>query len=101
LLYKKLIKHTQNIVLHDPYISFWEEVGINVSTDLEEITKETFDIIIFCTKHNEYLNNSTFLNWLENLHNKAIFDTNLVLTIDQINFLEKNNTLKIIGNGIK
>jgi UDP-N-acetyl-D-glucosamine dehydrogenase len=101
LLYKNLIEKTQNIFLHDPYISFWEEVGVNVSTDLDEITKETFDIIIFCTKHNEYLNNSSFSNWLENLQNKTIFDTNLVLSIDQIKFLEKNNLLKIIGNGIK
>lgn len=101
LLYKKLIEKTPNIVLHDPYISFWEEVGINVSTDLEEIIKDTYDIIIFCTKHNVYLNSGSFLNWLENLQNKAIFDTNLILSKDQINILEKNNSLKIIGNGLK
>jgi nucleotide sugar dehydrogenase len=101
ILYNKLIKSSAVIKLHDPYIKYWEEVNIDVDTDIESFINDSFDIIVFCTRHNIYLHDDKFNNWLNSLTNKIIFDTNLVLNEDRIHLLKKNNILKIIGNGIK
>ena len=101
MLYNKLYEASAKIKLHDPYIKFWEEVKLDVNTNIESFMDENFDIIIFCTRHNVYLQDEKFNVWLNTLSNKTIFDTNLVLNAERISLLKKNNTVKIIGNGIK
>jgi hypothetical protein len=88
------------IQLHDPYIKYWEEVNTYVETDIESFINDRFDIIVFCTRHNIYLQDQKFNIWLNSLKNKIIFDTNLILNIEKIHLLKKNNVVKIIGNGI-
>jgi UDP-N-acetyl-D-mannosaminuronate dehydrogenase len=100
ILYNKLIESFAIIQLHDPYIKFWEEVKIDVETEIESVINDNFDIIVFCTRHNIYLQDNKFNSWLSSLNNKIIFDTNLVLNTERIHLLKNNNVVKIIGNGI-
>ncbi len=100
ILYNNLIKSSAIIKLHDPYIQYWEEVKIDVDTDIESFINDSFDIIVFCTRHNIYLHDDKFNSWLQSLTNKIIFDTNLILNEDRIHLLKNNNIVKIIGNGI-
>jgi UDP-N-acetyl-D-glucosamine dehydrogenase len=100
ILYKRLVQSFAMIQLHDPYIKYWEEVNTYVETDIESFINDRFDIIVFCTRHNIYLQDQKFNIWLNSLKNKIIFDTNLILNIEKIHLLKKNNVVKIIGNGI-
>ena len=36
-----------DVSLHDPYVELWEEKGIKVSSDLDEVINEKVDIISF------------------------------------------------------
>jgi UDP-N-acetyl-D-mannosaminuronate dehydrogenase len=97
IFYKSLIKSNCNVHLHDPYISFWDELGLEVSQDLG--TFEGMDIVIFTTGHLEYSNNKTIINNLCNLKNITIYDTIGILSNKELEILSKNNIVKVLGRG--
>jgi UDP-N-acetyl-D-glucosamine dehydrogenase len=86
------------ICLHDPYVDIWEEKGIEVSSDLDQLLKEDIDILVFCTNHSEYINNTSLIESISN-QKKFIFDTVGVLNQNEINILKQNHILKVVGRG--
>lgn len=98
LLYKKLKNIDCIIDLHDPYIPFWEEMGINVNTEIKLI-ENSVDVIIFSTGHSIYRNNRDLVNSILNLENIFIFDTIGVLSQFEIQELRKKHIVKILGRG--
>jgi UDP-N-acetyl-D-glucosamine dehydrogenase len=89
------------ILLHDPYVDVWEEKGLEVSSDLDQLSNEDIDILVFCTNHSEYINNTPLIEAISNNknHKKFIFDTVGVLNQNEINILKENHTLKVLGRG--
>ena len=89
------------ICLHDPYVDIWEEKGIEVSSDLDQLLKQDIDILVFCTNHSEYLNNASLIESISNNKNqkKFIFDTVGVLNQNEINILKQDHSLKVVGRG--
>lgn len=59
-----LKKENCDIYCHDPYVKFWDEMNLKVSNNLKEFLSKKFDILIACTKHQDYLNNSMLLDFL-------------------------------------
>ena len=57
-------KESCDIYCHDPYVKFWDEMNLKVSNNLKEFLSKKFDILIACTKHQDYLNNSMLLDFL-------------------------------------
>ena len=53
------------VSLHDPYVSFWEEFGINVSQDMYNLDAGT-SIVIFSSGHQEYAGNDKLIKHLNN-----------------------------------
>ena len=99
--YDYLISEGANIHLHDPYVDIWEEKGIEVSSDLDELLKEDMDILVFCTNHSEYINNAHLVESISNSKNpnKFVFDTVGVLNQNEINKLKQNHNVKVVGRG--
>jgi len=99
--YDYLISEGSKINLHDPYVDIWEEKGIEVSSDLDELLKEDMDILVFCTNHSEYINNASLVESISNNKNKKklIFDTVGVLNQNEINRLKQSHTVKVVGRG--
>ena len=96
--YKLLIKEGAHISLHDPYIKFWEELQIDVDQDIYDFDKET-NIVVFSTGHSEYIGNDKLITHMNNQENLFIYDTIGVLNQDEINFLSKKHTVKVLGRG--
>jgi len=99
--YDYLASEGAKIHLHDPYVDIWEEKGIEVSSDLDELLKEDMDILVFCTNHSEYINNASLVESISNNKNqkKFIFDTVGVLNQNEINILKQSHTVKVVGRG--
>lgn len=99
--YDYLKSEEVQIDLHDPYVDFWDEKNINISSDLETLLNKKLDILVFCTNHSKYLNNDYLINKILNNKNKKklILDTVGVLNKNEIKILKKNNIVKIIGRG--
>ena len=89
------------IILHDPYVDVWEEKGIRVSSDLNELFKEEIEILVYCTNHSEYIDNDSLIQSISNNKNQKmfIFDTVGVLNQKEINLLKRNHIIKVVGRG--
>jgi UDP-N-acetyl-D-mannosaminuronate dehydrogenase len=95
--YKELIKNDCDVFLHDPYVSYWEELDLEVSQELGNF--DNIDIVIFSTGHSEYINNDDLIKNLSKLDNILIYDTIGVLSNKEIAFLSKNSIVKVLGRG--
>jgi len=62
--YDYLISEGAKIFLHDPYVDFWEEKSMPISSDLKRLLKEKIDILVFCTNHSDYINDSNLISLL-------------------------------------
>ncbi|GAA4882780.1 nucleotide sugar dehydrogenase [Flaviramulus aquimarinus] len=97
--YDYLKSQGAEIALHDPYVDVWEEKSLTVSSDLENLLKEDFDIVAFCTNHSEYIDNKTLIQSISEKSNLFIFDTIGVLNQNEINLLKQNHLVKVVGRG--
>jgi UDP-N-acetyl-D-glucosamine dehydrogenase len=98
--YNKCIEDGANIFLHDPYISFWEEKGLIINSDINSIfIQNSLDIIIFSTAHDEYKNNEILINNIMSLNKVLIYDTVGVLNSNEIVYLQKKHIVKVLGRG--
>ena len=96
--YKLLIKQGALVSLHDPYVSFWEEFDMDVSQDMYNLDNKT-DIVIFSTGHKEYSGNDKLITHLNNQEKLFIYDTIGILNQNEISFLSKKHTVKVLGRG--
>ena len=96
--YKLLINQGALVSLHDPYVSFWEEFGIDVNQDMYNFDEET-SIVIFSTGHSEYIGNDKLISHLNNQEKLFIYDTIGILDENEINLLSKKHTVKVLGRG--
>ena len=53
-LYRLIKSDTSFIKVHDPYVSRWEELGVDVFSDLDDVLTSDTDIIIISTAHSSY-----------------------------------------------
>ncbi len=97
--YDYLISEGAAISLHDPYVDFWEEKSLEVSSDLEHLLEKEFDVLIFCTNHGEYINNAPLIQTITTRKDLFIFDTIGVLNQNEIELLKQNHTVKVVGRG--
>jgi len=84
--------------IHDPYVQYWEEVNIKVSQDLDEKLEMNWDIIVFSAAHSEY-KNSKVISKISKMINVKILDTIGILNEKDIEELNKNNKVKVLGRG--
>lgn len=86
------------IVLHDPFISYWEEQGCDVQSDLATILESNPDLIIISAGHSEYKSPKVMMKLLESKPTK-IYDTIGLLSNEQIALLEDKHVVSVLGRG--
>jgi len=86
------------IVLHDPFVSYWEEQKCNVETDLNAVLDSTIDLIVFSAGHSQYKLVST-INKLMALKPALIYDTIGLFDKEQLLILQSKHKVSVLGRG--
>ena len=97
--YNYLIKDGAIIQLHDPYVRFWEEVGLEVDESIDKVFKSELNIVVITTAHKEYKNSEYLIKLLLNKEELFIFDTVGLFTNSQISQLSKKHKVRVVGRG--
>lgn len=97
-LYQMVKDEGAIIELHDPYVSLWEELNIEVKNDMNDVLGTQLDLIIISTAHSIYTNDET-LDALMNLNPAKIFDTVGIFSNSQLKKLSTRHTLSVLGRG--
>jgi UDP-N-acetyl-D-mannosaminuronate dehydrogenase len=94
--YKKIKKLCANITCFDPYVNFWEEVSIEVESDLKNLRNNQYDCIIITTKHVEFEDNEIIIELIKK--GVIVFDT--IGVFAEIKDLHKFKNYFLLGSGI-
>lgn len=86
------------IVLHDPYVSFWEEQNCNVNSDLNIVLDSASDLIIVSAGHAQYKLEST-IDKLISLKPTFIYDTIGLFDKNQLSILQSKHKVSVLGRG--
>ena len=97
--YKFCLKDGAQINLHDPYVSYWEELSLNINQDLLLILNNQIDILIISTSHDEYKNSTFLINQLMKKNKLMILDSVGLFSQSEIDRLLTKHNLKVLGRG--
>ena len=97
--YEYLIEHEAIVHLHDPYVEYWEEKSVTVSSDLNFNLQKKLDIIVFCANHSNYKDNNSLLQTILKKDRLFILDPIGIMSEDEINLLKKKHVIKVLGRG--
>ena len=97
--YNLLIDNNCEVFLHDPYVSFWKEIELDVLTEYEGIFNNSLDLVIFSTAHSEYVNSQKLLELFQQQNNLFILDAVGVLSENEIKFLSEKHKVRVVGRG--
>ena len=86
------------IVLHDPFVSFWEEQKCAVEADINAIFSSDPDLIIISTGHSQYKKEAT-IEKLMALSPSFIYDTIGLFNTEQLGILQNKHKVSVIGRG--
>lgn len=96
--YKFCLSDGAKINLHDPYVTYWEELNLSVRQDFDILDFE-IDILVISTLHEEYKKSNLFFKKILNKEKMMIFDSVGLFSENEIKKLSKVHTLKILGRG--
>lgn len=95
----EMIRETgADIVLHDPFVSYWEEQKCDVESDINAVLDLTTDLIIVSAGHSQYKLEST-IDKLMSLNPVKIFDTIGLFDKEQLLILQSKHKVSVIGRG--
>ncbi|MAZ79680.1 MAG: NDP-sugar dehydrogenase [Gammaproteobacteria bacterium] len=95
----KMVSETgAKILLHDPYISYWDEQKCNVHSDINFIFGSNPDIIVISAGHSDY-KSSKFIDRLSEVEPTNIYDTIGLLDCEQISLLQEKHIVSVLGRG--
>jgi len=97
--YNYLIKDGAKIKLHDPYVRFWEEVGLEVDESIDKVFESELNIVVITTAHREYKNSEYLITLLLKKEELFIFDTVGLFTNSQILQLSEKHKVRVVGRG--
>jgi UDP-N-acetyl-D-glucosamine dehydrogenase len=97
--YDYLIEAGVEVALHDPFVAFWEERECKVSSDLDSLLQERYDIIVITTGHKAYRNNPELLQKIINQPNVMVLDTIGILSNDELIRLNQQHLACVVGRG--
>jgi UDP-N-acetyl-D-glucosamine dehydrogenase len=95
----KMVRETgAKIVLHDPFVRYWEEQKCNVESDLNGVLDSTIDLIIISAGHSKYKLEST-IDKLMSLSPALIYDTIGLFNKEQLLILQSKHKVSVLGRG--
>lgn len=97
--YKRLIQAETQVSLHDPYVRYWEETQVNVSSSLEQLLEHSYDIIVITTGHSIYRGNQQLLEHVKTHPSVLLVDTIGIFDESMIQDINRHARIKVIGRG--
>ncbi len=86
------------IVLHDPFVSYWEEQRCNVESDLNAVLDSATDLIVVSAGHSQYKLETT-IDKLMTLNPALIYDTIGLFDKEQLLMLQSKHKVSVLGRG--
>ena len=86
------------ILLHDPFVSYWEEHKCGVGSDLDGVLDSGANLIIVSAAHRQYKEAST-IDKLLALDAASIFDTIGLFDKEQLFTLQSKHKVSVLGRG--
>lgn len=86
------------ILLHDPFVSFWDEQNCDVETEINITLDLDPDLVIISSGHSVYGRNST-IERLMAMSPTLIYDTIGLLSGDQLALLHRKHKVSVLGRG--
>ena len=86
------------IVLHDPFVSFWEEQKCDVEADLDAVLDPAVDLIVVSAGHSQYKLGSTIGKFMA-LNPTLIYDTIGLFDKEQLLILQSKHKVSVLGRG--
>jgi len=86
------------IVLHDPFVSYWEEQKCDVEADLNAVLDLTTDLVVVSAGHSQYMAEST-IDKLMALNPALIYDTIGLFDKEQLLILQSKHKVSVLGRG--
>lgn len=98
--YHGLQAENAKLAVHDPYVSFWPEVGLKVENILERVFtySYSFQVVVISTGHSLYRQDRT-IELMMALEELVIFDTIGLLSSNQISELSVKHRVIVLGRG--
>jgi UDP-N-acetyl-D-glucosamine dehydrogenase len=97
-LVEMVLEAGAEIVLHDPFVSYWEERECGVESDLNAVLDSTSDLIIISAGHSQYKQEST-IDKLMTLKPALIYDTIGLFDKAQLLILQNKHKVSVLGRG--
>ena len=97
-LVEMMQKAGAKVLLHDPFVPYWEELETTVHADLGVITQWMPDLIIISAGHTQYKSSDT-IDLLRGLGPLQIFDSLGLFSDEQILSLQQKHTVSVLGRG--
>jgi UDP-N-acetyl-D-glucosamine dehydrogenase len=95
----ELVRQTgAKIVLHDPFVSFWQEQNCAVEACIDTIFSSNPNLIVISTGHSQYKQES-IIDKLMALSPLLIFDTIGLFSEDQLVILQNKHKISVLGRG--
>lgn len=98
LFYQNCIDSSCKVILHDPYVSYWEEKQISIQKYLGEVLRPGIDVVVISASHSIYKTRK-FIDHLIIVKPKIIFDSLGILSNDNLNRLKRVSKICVIGRG--
>lgn len=96
--YNLCIESGMNVLLHDPYVNYWEETKQNVSSDFNKMLFENPDLIVISTGHKFYFS-AEGIDAIMKLEKTFLYDTIGIWKNDVISKLKSRHVVKVLGRG--
>ena len=87
-----------DIVLHDPFVTYWEEKKCSVESDLIAVLDHSVDLIIVSAGHRQYKSDETISTLME-LDPVLIYDTIGLFNEDSLSRLQSKHKVSVLGRG--
>lgn len=97
--YNYLIKDGAKIKLHDPYVKFWEELGLEVCGNIDKVFDSEVNVVVITTAHKEYKESEHLIALLLKKEQLLILDTVGLFTNSQISELSEKHKVRVVGRG--
>jgi UDP-N-acetyl-D-glucosamine dehydrogenase len=86
------------ILLHDPFVSYWEEQKCAIEADLNAVISKDPDLIVISAGHSQYKEEST-IHKLMALNSSLIYDTIGLFDKEQLLMLQSKHKVSVLGRG--
>ena len=86
------------VKLHDPFVSYWQELSCEVESDINKVLVSEPDLVIISTAHSVY-KKEAFIDKISSVPASKIYDAVGLLSNEQIQKLKSKHRVSVLGRG--